>query len=104
MEGIAYGSLMNLFYFLVFLPSSPLSAGEMDGAPFLVTELMTRGSLRGILANASLPLPVALRLRMALDTSQGMAFLHTFQPHPMIHRDLKSQNLLVSDLWIVKAR
>ena len=46
--------------------------------------------------------PVRQRLQMALDTAQGMMFLHGQQPMPLVHRDLKSQNLLVSQNWTVK--
>lgn len=36
----------------------------------------------------------SLKLRMILDSVKGMVYLHSFEP-PIIHRDLKSQNLLV---------
>lgn len=38
---------------------------------------------------------------MALDAARGMNFLHTSRP-PLIHRDLKSLNLLVGRDWRVK--
>lgn len=40
---------------------------------------------------------------MALDAAKGMNYLHTSDP-PVIHRDLKSPNLLVDKHWRVKAR
>jgi serine/threonine protein kinase len=36
----------------------------------------------------------ALRLRIARDIAEGMKFLHSATP-PIIHRDLKSPNVLV---------
>jgi serine/threonine protein kinase len=36
------------------------------------------------------------RFRMALDVARGMNFLHTMD-EPLLHRDLKSLNLLVSE-------
>ena len=41
------------------------------------------------------------RLRLALDAAKGMHYLHTRQP-PVIHRDLKSANLLVDKHWQAK--
>ena len=49
------------------------------------------------------PLPARCRLSMALDAAKGMNYLHTSDP-PVIHRDLKSPNLLVDKHWRVKAR
>jgi serine/threonine protein kinase len=36
-----------------------------------------------------------------LDTAKGMNYLHRQDP-PIIHRDLKSHNLLVDEHWRVK--
>lgn len=41
------------------------------------------------------------RINMALDAAKGMLYLHMCQP-PILHRDLKSANLLVSKHWKVK--
>ncbi|GMP76320.1 hypothetical protein CsSME_00033054 [Camellia sinensis var. sinensis] len=38
---------------------------------------------------------------MALDVARGMNYLHHYNP-PIIHRDLKSSNLLVDKNWTVK--
>ena len=51
----------------------------------------------------ALQLDWAKRLRMAVDAAKGMLHLHLCNP-PIIHRDLKSTNLLVDKHWNVKAR
>lgn len=42
-------------------------------------------------------------MKMATDTARGMNYLHSCKP-PIIHRDLKSPNLLVDKDFTIKAR
>ena len=67
----------------------------------IVMEYMSRGSLYSILHNYTTVLDWELVLRMVADTARGMLYLHTCRP-PVIHRDLKSHNLLVDEFWRVK--
>lgn len=77
-------------------------AGFINHTPFLVTELMTRGSLQEVLANSTITLDYDMKLRFLSDAALGMRFLHHQCDPPRVHRDLKSGNLLVSDHWVVK--
>ncbi|KAG7546499.1 Protein kinase-like domain superfamily [Arabidopsis suecica] len=67
----------------------------------IIMEYMPRGSLFKILHNTNQPLDKKRRLRMALDVARGMNYLHRRNP-PIVHRDLKSSNLLVDRNWNVK--
>lgn len=76
--------------------------------PFLVTEYLEYGSLYSILYGDETErtvcedlLPMETRLRFAVDAAKGMRFLHGLVP-PIMHRDLKSRNLLVGHGHIVK--
>ena len=69
--------------------------------PFLVVEFAHRGSLRHVLDDVSIEIDQNRKIDFALDASKGMEFLHKMDP-PRIHRDLKSENLLVCKSWIVK--
>lgn len=63
----------------------------------IITELMSRGNVRDLLLGSSagrMHLDWGLRQQWSLDTAQGMAYLHSHKP-PLIHRDLKTTNLLV---------
>ncbi|KAG9133270.1 hypothetical protein Leryth_023522 [Lithospermum erythrorhizon] len=67
----------------------------------VVTEYLPRGSLFKALHKSNQPLDVKRRLGMALDVARGMNYLHHRNP-PIVHRDLKSSNLLVGKSWTVK--
>lgn len=59
-----------------------------SGDPFLVTELMTNGSLRDMLSKHLIPLNWGVKKTICADIVAGMQFLHSRNP-PMVHRDLK---------------
>jgi hypothetical protein len=65
----------------------------------LVTELCARGTLHDVLHSEE-ALPWRVRVRMAWEIARGMGYLHT--QARVIQRDLKSQNLLVTDHYEVK--
>ena len=69
--------------------------------PFIVVEFAHRGSLRHVLDDFSIEINQNRKIEFALDAARGMEFLHQLDP-PRIHRDIKSENLLVSQSWIVK--
>jgi len=66
---------------------------------FIVTEYIPGGDLRHILKQEDKEMPWLLRARIAQDVAQAMTFLHS---KGLIHRDLKSNNLLVGDNWKIK--
>ena len=67
----------------------------------IVMEFMPRGSLHDILHNRNISIEWPRVLDMMADTAKGMTYLHRCRP-PVIHRDLKSHNLLVDEYWNVK--
>ncbi|KAL9168046.1 hypothetical protein ABFS82_05G135800 [Erythranthe guttata] len=67
----------------------------------ILTEFLPRGSLYKLLHRPNIQLDEKLRIKMALDVAKGMNYLHS--SHPIIvHRDLKTLNLLVDKNWVVK--
>jgi serine/threonine protein kinase len=66
----------------------------------LVMELMALGSLYDVLHNELIPeLPFQLKVKLAYQAAKGMHFLHS---SGIVHRDLKSLNLLLDNKWNVK--
>eukprot|EP01029_Cantina_marsupialis_P011190 TRINITY_DN2507_c0_g5_i1.p1 TRINITY_DN2507_c0_g5~~TRINITY_DN2507_c0_g5_i1.p1 ORF type:complete len:1743 (+),score=567.30 TRINITY_DN2507_c0_g5_i1:97-5229(+) len=66
----------------------------------LVTEFCSKGNLFDLL-RSSTTLSMKQRINMGIDIAKGINFLHTSTP-PIIHRDLKSLNLLLDDALNVK--
>ncbi|TKY53468.1 Serine/threonine-protein kinase CTR1 [Spatholobus suberectus] len=86
-------------------PNIVLLMGAVVQPPKLsiVTEYLSRGSLYELLhmPNVGSSLSERRRLSMAYDVASGMNYLHQMRP-PIVHRDLKSPNLLVDDSYTVK--
>ncbi|XP_063942444.1 probable serine/threonine-protein kinase SIS8 isoform X2 [Daucus carota subsp. sativus] len=84
-------------------PNVVLFMGAVTRPPNLsiVTEFLPRGSLYRLIHRPNNQLDVRRRLRMALDAARGMNYLHNCTP-VIVHRDLKSPNLLVDKNWVVK--
>jgi len=62
--------------------------------PAAVLELMPHGSLTACLRSAP-PLPLRLQARLALGAARAVEHLHAQTPAPIVHFDLKADNLLV---------
>ncbi|XP_047941666.1 probable serine/threonine-protein kinase SIS8 [Salvia hispanica] len=84
-------------------PNVVLFMGAVTRPPHMsiLTEFLPRGSLYKLLHRPNIQIDEKRRLKMALDVAKGMNYLHT--SHPIIvHRDLKTPNLLVDKNWAVK--
>ncbi|KZV57649.1 calmodulin-binding receptor-like cytoplasmic kinase 2 [Dorcoceras hygrometricum] len=81
---------LNLVKFYGFL--------EHNDERILVVEYVPNGTLRehldGIHGNG---LDFACRLDIATDVAHAVTYLHTYTDHPIIHRDIKSSNILLTE-------
>ncbi|OVA17137.1 Protein kinase domain [Macleaya cordata] len=67
-----------------------------QGEQMLVYEFMPNGTLRESLSGRSgIHLDWKRRLRVALGSARGLAYLHELANPPIIHRDVKSTNILL---------
>ncbi|RDY08419.1 Serine/threonine-protein kinase EDR1, partial [Mucuna pruriens] len=84
-------------------PNIVLFMGAVTRPPNLsiISEYLPRGSLYRILHRPNCQIDEKRRIKMALDVARGMNCLHTSSP-TIVHRDLKSPNLLVDKNWNVK--
>jgi len=67
----------------------------------MVMELLTRGSLSGLLHNSAQDLPWPLRLNMLHEIASGIKVLHSNIP-TILHRDLKAVNVLLDEHYHCK--
>jgi serine/threonine protein kinase len=67
-----------------------------------VLEFAEQGSIRDLLRRKDMLVTLEdMTLRMAGEIASGMHYLHT-RPRPVIHRDIKSENVLVTAAFEAK--
>ena len=68
---------------------------EEDDSIFVILELMDKGDLRSLIWEPESVPSWKTRLRLLLDASEGMSYLHCVKKQ--IHRDLKTPNILLAE-------
>ncbi|XP_002985620.2 calmodulin-binding receptor-like cytoplasmic kinase 2 [Selaginella moellendorffii] len=76
---------------------------EQDRERIIVAEFVPNGNLRQHLdgQNGSV-LHLATRLDIAIDVAHALTYLHLYADRPIIHRDIKSTNILLTDTFRAK--
>jgi eukaryotic-like serine/threonine-protein kinase len=76
---------------------SIFDVGEIDGAPYVVMELVTGLTLREVMGDASVP--AATRVGWLADVARALSAAHR---RGLVHRDIKPENVMVREDGVVK--
>lgn len=69
------------------------------GERLLVYEYMSHGTLSDHIHGGLSPLNWSLRLKIAMQIAKGIEYLHKELLPPIVHKDLKSSNILLDSEW-----
>ncbi|XP_010685626.2 calmodulin-binding receptor-like cytoplasmic kinase 2 [Beta vulgaris subsp. vulgaris] len=96
-EILAYSKIehLNLVKFYGYL--------EHPEEKIIVVEYVSNGTLYDLLhGNRGLVLELAERLIIAIDVAHAITYLHSYNDPPIIHRDIKASNILITEKFRAK--
>lgn len=96
-EVLAYSKIehLNLVKFYGYL--------EHPDEKIIVVEYVNNGTLFDHLySNRGLVLELAERLDIAIDVAHAITYLHSYNDPPIIHRDIKASNILITEKFRAK--
>ncbi|KAK6943786.1 Serine-threonine/tyrosine-protein kinase, catalytic domain [Dillenia turbinata] len=88
---LRHGNIVNLLGY----------CSEM-GERLLVYEYMPHGTLHDHLHGGLSPLNWSRRLKITMQAAKGLEFLHMEPVPPIVHRDVKTSNILLDSDWVAR--
>ena len=75
---------------------------EEENALMLVIEYVANGNLSDVLQDDNIPIPLDLRLRIAIECAEALAYMHSHMYTQVIHGDVKPGNILLDSNFHAK--
>ncbi|KAF8407664.1 hypothetical protein HHK36_006799 [Tetracentron sinense] len=69
---------------------------------FLVYQFMKQGDLSTLLARKDRSVPWIVRLKIAVEVSEALLFLHCICTPPILHNDIKSSSIMIGENYEVR--
>ncbi|KAJ4800507.1 Wall-associated kinase family protein [Rhynchospora pubera] len=71
--------------------------------PILVYQFIPKGNLFDLIHSCRAPcISSSIRLRIAQEVAEALAYLHSWASPPIVHRDVKSSNILLDENFVAK--
>ena len=107
---VLYTALQSPYYHSAFIREMNMASrvrhpnlvqfigASMDEEMVILMELMPTSFREHLAKNAPAIPSAAFRVSVSLDVAKALNYLHLMQPHPIIHRDISSANVLLEPL------
>ena len=107
---VLYKDLQSSYYHRAFIREMNMASrvrhpnlvqfigASMDEEMVILMELMPTSLRQHLTSNAPAIPSAAFRISVSLDIARALNYLHLMQPHPIIHRDISSANVLLEPL------
>ena len=107
---VLYKALQSPYYHSAFIREMNMASrlrhpnlvqfigASMDEEMVILMELMPTSMRDHLASNAPVIPSAAFRISVSLDVAKALNYLHLMQPHPIIHRDISSANVLLEPL------
>ena len=71
---------------------------SMDPFLLIIMDFVSGGTLRDLVKNHEPTNPPRMKtmMKILIGSASGLAFLHATEPMPILHRDIKSENILLT--------
>ena len=93
------GLITNNMQLTRFAPALQLVGFCKNPFLLIIMDFVSGGELASFIEtqDPAAPLTLTTSMKILVGTAQGLEYLHARKPMPILHRDIKSENILLTD-------